>query len=53
MDITQRYRQCQKERDKITAKPKMIKINPSLWREMHMFHPHLDMTPQYSPLRTP
>lgn len=35
---------------KIIVKPKTIKINPGLGREMHTFHPCLDMTHQYSPL---
>lgn len=35
---------------KIIVKPKTIKINPRLRREMHTFHPRLDMTHQYSPL---
>lgn len=35
---------------KIIAKPQTIKINPRLRREMHIFHPCLDMTHQYSSL---
>lgn len=35
---------------KIIVKSKTIKINPGLGREMHTFHPCLDMTHQYSPV---
>lgn len=48
MCITQKHKECQKEKGQNNLKPRTRKINLSFMREIHIFYSCLDMTHQYS-----